>query len=332
MRKDPVARSSTSDDDIVFGLLQQLDSMSDDVRMDYLKWKYVKELKDICRILGIVGFSKLNKSSLIDVVVEHTGNTRSMIKKPINVGEQMLRSYNLTPFTKGKGQDSMLIGTLNEENIIGHVKGFIALHDPCLAVIDSRDYGLIGFNDKRIVPESQLTSIDQIYRVEEKLEADEPGGQIQIRKFFIGCEAKTKTTGATEAEAINYMNVHLGGRAYDKITIKSDADAALLKKFIPDRSHRVQVLHHAATTQLLDMFYVIASTKRIIRIVNITYSAQVLATYSDSVKFIQRKYMHWIYTKEDGTTSHVHTFKDYGYATNHNVVVQQLALWKNDCQ
>ena len=34
--------------------------------------------------------------------------------------------------------------------------------------------------------------------------------------FFIGCEAKTKTTGATEAEAINYIYVHLGGRAYDK--------------------------------------------------------------------------------------------------------------------
>ena len=49
-------------------------------------------------------------SSLIDVVVEHTGN----IKMPINVGEQMLCSYNLTPFTKGKGQDNMLIGTLND--------------------------------------------------------------------------------------------------------------------------------------------------------------------------------------------------------------------------
>lgn len=78
------------------------------------------------------------------------------------------------------------------------------------------------------------------------LEADEPGGQIQIRRFFIVCEAKTKTTGATETEAIAYMNV--GGKAYDKISIKSDADAALLKKFIPDCSHRVQVLHHAATT------------------------------------------------------------------------------------
>ena len=75
------------------------------------------------------------------------------------------------------------------------------------------------------------------------------------------------------------------------------------------------------------MFYVIASTKRIIRIVNITYSAEVLATYCDSVKLIQRKYMHWINTKEDGTTRHVPTFKDYGYATNHNAVVQQLALW-----
>lgn len=171
----------------------------------------------------------------------------------------------------------MLIGSLNEDNIIGHVKGFIACHDPCLTVIDSHDYGLIGFNDKWIVPESQLTSIDQIYRVEEKLEADEPGGLIQIRRFFIGCEAKTNTTGATEAAAIVYMNVHLGGKAYDKISIKSDADAALLKMCIPDCSHWVQVLHHAATTQLLDMFYVIASTKRIIQLVHITYFASVLA-------------------------------------------------------
>ena len=118
----PVASSSTSDDNIVFGLLQQLDSMSNDIRMDYLKLKYVKDLKNVRRIFGIVSFSKLNKSSLVDVVVEHTGNTRSTIKKPINVGEQMLCSYNLTLFTKGKGQDNMLIGTLNEENTIGHVK------------------------------------------------------------------------------------------------------------------------------------------------------------------------------------------------------------------
>ena len=167
-----------------------------------------------------------------------------------------------------------------------------------MTVLDSYDYGLIGFNDKRIVPESQLTSINQIYRVEEKLGTHEPGGQIQIIKFLLA--VKLSLTGATEAEAINYMN--LGGRAYDKITIKCYADAALLKKFIPDRSHHVQVLHHAASTQLLDMFYIIASTKRIIRIVHITYSTQVLASYYYSVKFIQRKYMHWIYTKEDGKT------------------------------
>lgn len=154
--------------------------MSDNIRIEFLKARSVKELKDICRTLGVVGLSKLNKSSLLDLVVEHTGNPRSTIKKPINVGEQVLHSYNLTPFSKGKSQGNMLIGSLNEENIISHVKGFIARHDPCLTVIDSRAYGLIGFKDKRIVPESQLTSIDQIYWVEEKLEADEPHSQIQI--------------------------------------------------------------------------------------------------------------------------------------------------------
>ncbi|KAL5476111.1 hypothetical protein EMCRGX_G026017 [Ephydatia muelleri] len=177
-----------------------------------------------------------------------------MIKKSINVGE------HLTPFSTGKCQENMLIGSLNEDNIIGHVKGFIACHDPCLTVIDSHDYGLIGFNDKWIVPESQLTSIDQIYRVEEKLEADEPGGLIQIGRFFIGCEAKTNTTGATEAAAIVYMNVHLGGKAYDKISIKSDADAALLKMSVKNCLKsavdgmsafvaRVKAVHHKLSTE-----------------------------------------------------------------------------------
>ena len=46
------------------------------------------------------------------------------------------------------------------------------------------------------------------------------------------------------------------------------------------------------------------------------------------MKFIQRKYMHWIYSKNDGTTSNVPTFKDYGYATSHCVVNQQLAIWR----
>ena len=46
------------------------------------------------------------------------------------------------------------------------------------------------------------------------------------------------------------------------------------------------------------------------------------------MKIIQRKYMHWIYPKNDGTTSNVPTFKDYGYATSHCVVDQQLAIWR----
>lgn len=66
----------------------------------------------------------------------------------------MLRSYNLAPFSKGNIQDNMLIGSLNKDNIISHMKGFIAHHDSCLTVIDSCDYGLIGFNDKRLVPET----------------------------------------------------------------------------------------------------------------------------------------------------------------------------------
>lgn len=38
--------------------------------------------------------------------------------------------------------------------------------------------------------------------------------------------------------------------------------------------------------------------------------------------------MNWIYPKDDGTTSNIPTFKDYGYATSHSVVVQQLAIWR----
>ena len=62
----PVDRSTTSDD-IAFGLLQSLDNMSNNIRIVFLEAKSVKELKDICRTLGIVGFSKLNKSSLLDL-------------------------------------------------------------------------------------------------------------------------------------------------------------------------------------------------------------------------------------------------------------------------
>lgn len=46
--------------------------MGSEIQIWFLKAKSMKEFKEICRTLGIVG--------IVDLVVEHTGNPRSMRK------------------------------------------------------------------------------------------------------------------------------------------------------------------------------------------------------------------------------------------------------------
>ena len=82
------------------------------------------------------------------------------------------------------------------------------------------------------------------------------------------------------------------------------------------------MLHHAATLQVQQMFYVVASTQRILRVAHIVFSPVILANYCDSQRFIQNRYMNWIYGSDS-----VPTLADYGHAKSRDTIIQELAIW-----
>ena len=61
---------------------------------------------------------------------------------------------------------------VNEENIISALPRFIKANTrSVIKVIDGRNYGVMGFSDAAVVPESSLTSVDHILRCKEQVGA-----------------------------------------------------------------------------------------------------------------------------------------------------------------
>ena len=180
---------------------------------------------------------------------------------------------------------------------------------------DNKEYGLVGYKDEGIVPNAQIPSIDKVFRVKDTT-------NLASTIFFVGCEIKTKTTHDTEQTEVEYIQTTLQNEVLGRISVCSEADAEVLKKQIPQCSHRVQVLHHAATLQVQQMFYVVASTQRILRVAHVVFSPVILANYCDSQRFIQNRYMNWIHGSDS-----VPTFADYGHAKSRDTIIQELAIW-----
>eukprot|EP00731_Ephydatia_muelleri_P009968 Em0005g554a len=143
---------------------------------------------------------------------------------------------------QGHKQENTLMGTLNESNVVDHLKQFVELHceNACglkLTVLDNKEYGLVGYKDEGIVPKAQITSIDQVFRVKDTT-------NLASTTFFVGCEIKTKTTCDTEQTELEYIKTTLQNEVYGHISVCSEADAEVFKKQIPQRSHRAQRMIH----------------------------------------------------------------------------------------
>ncbi|KAL5494202.1 hypothetical protein EMCRGX_G015486 [Ephydatia muelleri] len=202
--------------------------------------KYVKE-RHICKDLNVIGYANLRKAEIICLILNYVADP-SYGGKPINIGETLIKAQHLTPFSKGHKQENTLMGTLNESNVVDHLKQFVELHceNACglkLTVLDNKEYGLVGYKDEGIVPKAQITSIDQVFRVKDTT-------NLASTTFFVGCEIKTKTTCDTEQTELEYIKTTLQNEVYGHISFCSEADAEVFKKQIPQRSHRAQRMIH----------------------------------------------------------------------------------------
>ena len=180
--------------------------MNNTAQMAFLQTKYVKELHHICKDLNVIGYANLRKAEIISLILNYVADP-SYGGKPINIGETMIKAQHLTPFSKGHKQENMLMGTLNENNVVDHLKQFVELHceNACglkLTVLDNKEYGLVGYKDEGIVPKAQITSIDEVFRVKDTT-------NLASTTFFVGCEIKTKTTRDTEQTELEYIKTTL---------------------------------------------------------------------------------------------------------------------------
>ena len=119
------------------------------------------------------------------------------------------------------------MGTLNESNVVDHLKQFVELHceNACrlkLTMLDNKKYGLVGYKDEGIVPMAQITSIDQVFRVKDTT-------NLASTTFFVSCEIKTKTTRNTEQTEVEYIKTTLQNEVYGHISVCSEAEQKCLR-------------------------------------------------------------------------------------------------------
>jgi hypothetical protein len=102
-------------------------------------------------------------------------------------------------------------------------------------------------------------------------------------------EMKSKCSQATLAEEMELIALY---REYQEIN--AEEDPMSFKSSIPDTSYRCQLLHGMASGGLNDAMYVVASLRKIIRVVCVRISSQIQGQYMSAIANLGRQHLGWI--------------------------------------
>ena len=110
-----------------------------------------------------------------------------------------------------------------------------------LTMIDNNEYGLVGHKDEGIVPKAQITSIDQVFRVKDTTNLAPTTFVVKSRqRLHVKLSRQRWSTLKLHCKMKYMATFHFAAKLHN---------AEVFKKQIPQRSHRIQVLHHAAVLQ-----------------------------------------------------------------------------------
>jgi len=113
---------------------------------------------------------------------------------------------------------------------------------------------------------------------------------------------------------------------YQEIDI--DDDPAMFKASIPDASYRCQLLHGMAAGILKHAFYVVASLRKILRVVHVRIGSLMQEQYISAITNLVELHLNWM---RDGIVPAM-TFEAVSHAVDQHSVQFTFDLWKALCR
>jgi SAP domain len=276
----------------------------------------VSDLRVICRNknLPVSG----TKAVLIQRILAgaHDEGNQPPQDESTTVMSALMKTWFMAPFKSKACRE----GTLNEPFIFSHFPLFISEKSvACLASV-SRVMKIESIHEFGLLchPYQDLAAFspDAIAGVLEEL----PSGPT---RYVALVEMKSKCTQATLTE--EYKLIAEFG-AYQEIN--ADEDPELFKVSIPEASYRCQLLHGMASGALNHAFYVVASLRKIIRVVHVQVGSLIREQYVSVITNLGRQHLSWI---AEGAVPAM-AFEAGSHAVDHHSVQCTLDLWRAICR
>lgn len=225
-----------------------------------LRNKTVPELASLCSTYNL----KPSGSKTKEMYVKTLTNAAGLPVQPRGhtFTHAMMSSWFPQPLATG----AMTMGLNNQYNVLSGLKIFLEQSDPDnryhspIVRIDS--YGLV----RHVESACLATSVDAVVAMRSS------NGLLAVGAI----EVKTRTTTATVSESTQLA--HRFG-AVSGCAVKADNEHVAFHERVPVVGDRIQLLHHSSVFDIESVFYVEASSSGIIRVVHITFSADVRSIY-----------------------------------------------------
>ena len=85
-------------------------------------------------------------------------------------------------------------------------------------------------------------------------------------------------------------------------------------------TYRAQLMHHAGTTELREVLFVVTTLGRIIRVVHIIFPQVSMEYYKEAMLWISEKHLSWL----DTTPLVLPVYSDHSYTENNEVILQHM--------
>lgn len=227
------------------------------------------QLMAFCKVHNIKGVTtNKKKCEIAKLIVDWIRGDRPTVNVSKTNVEKLLDCYF---YPKTKKDNSMRLGSANEDNVITGLGEFMETHT---------DWRLAGLTTLGLVKSSSqsfcASSLDSLASMFCKT----PNG---YERILTAVEVKSKTNLKTRRNSrfINqgcpFESVHAG-------------DAVRFRELIPDRSHRTQCVHHAVVANVRHCLYVIATTEKIQRVVLIEVSGDIQKKHKHVLEIVHERY------------------------------------------
>jgi hypothetical protein len=233
---------------------------------ELLLGKTVGELKNLCRsrCLTMTG----TKALLIQRICSWVP---SAIEEAPTIVSLIIMASFMAPFKSQACRE----GTMNEPIVMANIGLFIDMHSPSMHMEALQEYGLMTAKDDQ----NAAFSPDGIAVCVSPMRG----------RFIVLVEIKSKCTAQTEqaeiAIALRFGQYHC---------INAIEDAMVFKESIPDASYRGQLIHGMCCAGVNDAIFVVASLRKIIRMVHISITNMFCAQYMSAISDIGCEHLAWV--------------------------------------